>query len=191
MRRAACSFRSMTPRLKLWSPTLQRAGHRKRRDPDFCRVSLILRMSAARKKSCKRALPALWITLSSDVCPEIREYERISTTCANAYVQPVMAGYLNRLEARLHAMGIVCPAFLMTSRAARYARLQWALPSPCGSSNPVPPAALSSRAPSRKAAGRTRNSSFDMGGTTAKICFIDDYEPEISRSFDSAACTAL
>ena len=52
-------------------------------------------------------LPDLWITLSSDVCPEIREYERISTTCANAYVQPVMAGYLNRLETRLHAMGIV------------------------------------------------------------------------------------
>src|SRR4051794_15575294 len=66
----------------------------------------------------KRALPDLWITLSSDVCPEIREYERISTTCANAYVQPVMAGYLNRLETRLHAMGIVCPAFLMTSGGA-------------------------------------------------------------------------
>ena len=53
-----------------------------------------------------RAMPELWVTLSSDVCPEIREYERISTTCANAYVQPVMAGYLNRLNERLRDMGI-------------------------------------------------------------------------------------
>ncbi|MCH8113012.1 MAG: hydantoinase/oxoprolinase family protein, partial [Proteobacteria bacterium] len=44
------------------------------------------------------ALPDCWISVSSEVCPEIREYERLSTTCANAYVQPLMAGYLGRLD---------------------------------------------------------------------------------------------
>ncbi len=61
------------------------------------------------------ALPGLSITLSADVCPEIREYERTSTTCANAYVQPLMAGYLARLKSQLGAAGFACPLYLMTS----------------------------------------------------------------------------
>jgi len=60
-------------------------------------------------------LPELWITLSSEVCPEIREYERTSTACANAYVQPLMASYLADLDARLRAEGAQCPLFMMTS----------------------------------------------------------------------------
>ena len=60
-------------------------------------------------------LPRLPVSLASDVCPEIREYERTSTTVANAYVLPVMAGYLERLGQGLKRLGVRCPFYLMTS----------------------------------------------------------------------------
>jgi len=131
----------------------------------------------------KRALPDLWITLSCDVCPEIREYERISTTCANAYVQPVMAGYLNRLEAQLKALGVTCPVFLMTSGGALCTLAMGAAePVRLVESGPAGGAILARNI--AESVGAHRALSFDMGGTTAKICFIDDYEPELSRSFE-------
>lgn len=131
----------------------------------------------------KSAMPDLWITLSSDVCPEIREYERISTACANAYVQPVMAGYLNRLDARLKAMGVHCPLFLMTSGGALATMAMGAAePVRLVESGPAGGAILARNIAESCGAGRVL--SFDMGGTTAKICFIDDYEPELSRSFE-------
>ena len=61
------------------------------------------------------AMPGVPISLSSDVSPEMREWERFSTTAANAYVQPLIAGYLRRLEAGLVAMGLAAPLFLMLS----------------------------------------------------------------------------
>ncbi|MGZ0190547.1 MAG: hydantoinase/oxoprolinase N-terminal domain-containing protein, partial [Alphaproteobacteria bacterium] len=61
------------------------------------------------------ALPDVSITLSHKVCPEIREYERTSTALANAYVQPLMAGYLDRLATGLKDKGVDCPLLLMTS----------------------------------------------------------------------------
>ncbi len=131
----------------------------------------------------KEALPDLWITLSSEVCPEIREYERISTTCANAYVQPVMAGYLHRLQQRLSAMSIGCPVFLMTSGGA-LATLAMGAEEPVRlvESGPAGGAILARSI--AQSCGAERALSFDMGGTTAKICFIDHYEPELSRSFE-------
>ena len=60
-------------------------------------------------------LPGVRICLSSDVCPEMREYERFSTTCANAYVQPLMAGYLDRLRNLLIHEGLYSPLYLMMS----------------------------------------------------------------------------
>ncbi|MDH5557352.1 MAG: hydantoinase/oxoprolinase family protein, partial [Alphaproteobacteria bacterium] len=60
-------------------------------------------------------LPGLSITLSSEVCPEIREYERQSTACANAYVQPLMARYLEDVRTRLSKAGFGCPCLMMTS----------------------------------------------------------------------------
>ena len=62
-----------------------------------------------------RARPDISITLASEVCPEIREFERLSTACANAYVQPLMARYLERLAAELKQRGFACPFLLMTS----------------------------------------------------------------------------
>ena len=60
-------------------------------------------------------LPEATVCLSSEVCPEIREYERFSTTCANAYVRPLMSGYLLRLQEDLRARGMTCPFYLMMS----------------------------------------------------------------------------
>src|SRR5207237_7253168 len=60
-------------------------------------------------------LPGVAVTLSSDVSPEMREYERFSTACANAYVQPLIGRYLGNLETLLQQEGFACPLFLMLS----------------------------------------------------------------------------
>ena len=62
-----------------------------------------------------KRLPDVAVTLSSDVSPEMREYERFSTACANAYLQPLMGRYLGRLESELQRAGFRCPMLLMTS----------------------------------------------------------------------------
>ena len=128
-------------------------------------------------------MPGLSVTLSSDVCPEIREYERLSTACANAYVKPLMARYLHSLQAQLQGLGIACPVLLMTSggglttldTAARF-------PIRLVESGPAGGAILAARVAAE--GGYRRVLSFDMGGTTAKICLIDDAEPLLSRSFE-------
>jgi len=130
-----------------------------------------------------RALPELSITLSSEACPEIREYERLSTACANAYVQPIMARYVRSLDVRLKDAGFACPLLLMTSggglttveTAARH-------PIRLVESGPAGGAILASRIAS--AQGLQQVLSFDMGGTTAKICLIDDGKPQSSRTFE-------
>ncbi|MEM1436619.1 MAG: hydantoinase/oxoprolinase family protein [Pseudomonadota bacterium] len=130
-----------------------------------------------------RVWPSLAVTLSSEVCPEIREYERFSTTCANAYVLPLMADYLEALEAALRQRGFQCPLLLMTSgggltdlaTAQRY-------PIRLVESGPAGGAMLAADL-SRRAQGQ-RLLSFDMGGTTAKLCLINDGEPVTSRSFE-------
>lgn len=127
--------------------------------------------------------PHLWVSLSSDVCPEIREYERLSTTCANAYVQPQVAGYLQRLQERVQALGLKGPLFLMTSGGAiTSVETGIAQPVRLVESGPAGGAVLARRVAEQ--GGITRALSFDMGGTTAKICFIDDFQPQVTRSFE-------
>ncbi len=133
----------------------------------------------------KALMPELWITLSSEVSPEIREYERWSTACANAYVQPVMAGYLGRLRASLESRGFVCPVFLITSAGGLCTiETAEAYPIKLVESGPAGGAILASRLAQQ--CGVDRVLSFDMGGTTAKICLIDDGEPQYARSFEVA-----
>jgi len=129
------------------------------------------------------ALPQLSITLSSEVSPEIREYERLSTACANAYVQPMMAGYLARLDAGLKEAGFGCPLLLMTSGGG-LATVETArrFPIRLVESGPAGGAILASGV--ARACGLDRVLSFDMGGTTAKICLIDDGRPQTARSFE-------
>lgn len=130
-------------------------------------------------------LPDTGITLSSDVCPEIREYERLSTTCANAYVQPLMARYLTELDQQLRQLGLNCPFLLMTSGGG-LCTLETAVRFPIRlvESGPAGGAILASRI--AKECSLEQVLSFDMGGTTAKICLIDDYQPLTSRSFEVA-----
>ncbi|MDH3682979.1 MAG: hydantoinase/oxoprolinase family protein, partial [Acidimicrobiia bacterium] len=76
-------------------------------------------------------LPDVSVTLSSEVCPEIREYERLSTACANAYIQPLMAAYLTDLDDRLGKLGISAPLLLMLSNGG-LCTLETAIRSPVG-----------------------------------------------------------
>ncbi len=131
----------------------------------------------------RAALPALWLTLSSEVCPEIREYERFTTAAANAYVQPRIAGYLEQLERGLAAAGLACPLFLMTSggglMTVAHARRE---PIRLIESGPAGGAILAARIAAE--CDLKRVLSFDMGGTTAKICLIDDFKPDTARHFE-------
>ena len=128
-------------------------------------------------------LPEIWITLSSEVCPEIREYERTSTACANAYVQPLMASYLADLDERLRAEGAQCPLFMMTSGGG-LTTVETARRHPIRlvESGPAGGAILAGRIALE--CGLDKVLSYDMGGTTAKICLIDEGRPQTSRTFE-------
>ncbi|GFN26129.1 hypothetical protein ADE_18270 [Achromobacter denitrificans] len=127
--------------------------------------------------------PGLWISLSSDVCAEIREYPRLSTVSANAYVQPQVSGYLRRFNDAARERGLREEPFLMTSGGS-IATLQTGIEEPVRlvESGPAGGAILAQQIAQQTGAARAL--SFDMGGTTAKICYIDDYEPQVSRSFE-------
>lgn len=129
--------------------------------------------------------PDLHVTLSSEVCPEVREYERLTTASANAYVQPLMARYLSRLKDELDARGFACPVFLMTSGGG-LTTLDTAIRFPIRlvESGPAGGAILATGIAAE--CGANSALSFDMGGTTAKICLIEDYRPESGRSFEVA-----
>ena len=133
----------------------------------------------------REALPGLAITLSSEVAPEMREYERFSTACANAYVQPVMARYLRNLESGLRDAGFRCPLFVMLSGGG-VADIGTAIRFPIRlvESGPVGGAVFASHVARQCALDRVL--SFDMGGTTAKICLIDDAQPQTTRAFEVA-----
>ena len=129
--------------------------------------------------------PGLSVTLASDVCPEVREYERLSTACANAYVRPLMARYLTGLAASLQGAGLACPFLLMTSGGG-LTTLDTAVAAPIRlvESGPAGGAILASHLARELALGDVL--SFDMGGTTAKLCVIDGGEPLHSRTFEVA-----
>jgi N-methylhydantoinase A len=130
-----------------------------------------------------RALPDVPISLSSEVSPELRELDRVSTTVANAYVKPRIAGYLRDFANSLQDAGFDCPVLVMTSSggmidldtAARF-------PIRLVESGPSGGALLACRIAAD--AGIRRVVSFDMGGTTAKFCMIDDATPARARIFE-------
>lgn len=131
------------------------------------------------------ALPGLSISLSGEVSPEIREYDRFSTTCANAYVQPVVARYLGQLQTRLRESGFTCPVFAFLSNggltdlatASRF-------PVRLIESGPAGGAILAAHV--ARQCGLDRVVSYDMGGTTAKLCLLDGARPRTAREFEVA-----
>lgn len=130
-------------------------------------------------------LPGVAISLSCEVCPEIREYERTSTTIANAYVLPRMAGYLGQLEADLKREGIAAPLLLMMSsggittvETARRYPVRLVESGPAGGA--ILARTVAAENDARKAVA------FDMGGTTAKLTLLDDLDLQRSRQFEVA-----
>ena len=129
------------------------------------------------------ALPGVPLSLSSQVCPEIREYERATTTVANAYVRPLMEQYLLRMQDRLVQAGFHGKLMLMSSSGGLTSiELACLFPIRLVESGPAGGVIFASRVAEQQ--GQTRAIALDMGGTTAKICLITDGQVEMSRSFE-------
>jgi N-methylhydantoinase A len=130
-------------------------------------------------------LPDISVSISSEVSPQMREYERFNTVVANAYIKPLMASYLGRLEDRLKAEGVTCRIFLMHSGGGIISIQNAAdFPVRLVESGPAGGAVFAAHIAARY--GIDKVLSFDMGGTTAKICLIKNQTPKTSRVFEVA-----
>lgn len=130
-------------------------------------------------------LPDTMISLSSEVSPQMREYERFNTVVANAYIKPLMKSYLSRLADRLKNEGVDCDIFLMHSGGGIISIESAAeFPVRLVESGPAGGAVFAAHIAARY--GIEKVLSFDMGGTTAKICLIKNQTPKTSRVFEVA-----
>ncbi len=130
-------------------------------------------------------LPEVMVSLSSEVSPQMREYERFNTTAANAYIKPLMKSYLGRLKGRLAEEGTTCPIFLMHSGGGIISLESAAdFPVRLVESGPAGGAVFAATLAARY--GLDKVLSFDMGGTTAKICLIKNHTPKTARVFEVA-----
>ena len=130
-------------------------------------------------------LPDVAVSISSEVSPQMREYERFNTVVANAYIKPLMASYLGRLEDRLNDEGVFCRIFLMHSGGGIISVQNAAdFPVRLVESGPAGGAVFAAHIAARY--GLDKVLSFDMGGTTAKICLIKNQTPKTSRVFEVA-----
>lgn len=138
------------------------------------------------KEVLGQRIPGVSISLSSECIPEIREYERMSTTVINAYTQPVTKNYLNRIQNSLHELGYKRDSFFVMLSSGGITTREVAEKFPCriAESGPAAGAILSSFYGERKK--RNKILSFDMGGTTAKICLIEDGKPSVTTDFEVA-----
>ncbi|MFN8473016.1 MAG: hydantoinase/oxoprolinase family protein [Anaerolineae bacterium] len=133
----------------------------------------------------RAAWPEIPVSLSSDVAPEIREYERTSTTVANAYVQPVMRDYLDQIQDGLSDIGFRGAFYPMLSSGGT-ASVQTASAIPVQLVESGPAAGAMAAAYFGELSGRKELISFDMGGTTAKIALIQEGRPGIAPSLEVA-----
>ncbi len=131
------------------------------------------------------ALPGAAVSISCEVAPQMRELERFNTVCANAYVQPVMASYLRRLRDGLRRLGASCPVLMIHSGGGLMSLESAAeLPVRLVESGPAGGAIFAADIAARF--GIDRVLSYDMGGTTAKICLIEDGTPRTAKTFEVA-----
>ena len=131
------------------------------------------------------AHPNLFISASHDVSPEIREYERGSTTSANAYVKPLAQRYLDNLVAEAGNLGVKAPFFMMLSNGG-LTHIEEAKSRPVLLLESGPAAGALVAAHFGGAAGEKNILAFDMGGTTAKLAMVEDGRPHVSYSFEAA-----
>ena len=130
-------------------------------------------------------LPDVAVSISSEVSPQMREFERFNTVCANAYVQPLMASYLRELDGQLQASGARCPVYLIHSGGGLMS-VDSAVRFPVRliESGPAGGAIFAADIAARH--GLDSVLSYDMGGTTAKICLIEDHAPSTAKTFEVA-----
>ncbi|MCG8544519.1 MAG: hydantoinase/oxoprolinase family protein [Alphaproteobacteria bacterium] len=133
----------------------------------------------------ERDHPGLSVSLSCDVAPEIREYERSSTTVANAYVRPLAERYLDGLAQQIRHLGIPGPFFLMLSNGG-LTHVEEAKRTPVRLLESGPAAGALAGAYFGAHSETSEVLAFDMGGTTAKLSLIDGGEPSIAYSFEAA-----
>ncbi len=130
-------------------------------------------------------MPTVAISLSSEVSPQMREYERFNTVVANAYIKPMMKSYLDRLDGQLRIEGIEGSIFLMHSGGGLISLESAAdFPVRLVESGPAGGAVFAANIAAQY--GLDKVLSFDMGGTTAKICLIKNQTPKTSRVFEVA-----
>jgi N-methylhydantoinase A len=129
--------------------------------------------------------PKIAVTTSHEVAPEIREYERASTTVANAYMKPLAHRYLALMAKRLDGLGIPAPLLLMLSSGG-LTHVAEAQRTPVQMLESGPAAGALAGAFFGRADGNGRLLAFDMGGTTAKLSLVDDGEPLTAYSFEAA-----
>jgi N-methylhydantoinase A len=129
--------------------------------------------------------PGLAVSLSSDVLPQIKEYERTSATAINAYVQPIVARYLGELSRGLAERGCSAPVLVMTSTGGVVSHATAErLPILLVESGPAAGAIFAARL--SELAGSRNVVAFDMGGTTAKVCVVEESRPQIRTDHEVA-----
>lgn len=131
------------------------------------------------------AHPGLAVSTSSDVAPEIREYERTSTTLANAYIKPLAAAYLEGIAGGLASRGIEAPLLLMISNGG-LTNIDEAKRVPVHMLESGPAAGALAAAWFGQEDGGGNVLAFDMGGTTAKLSVVDEGRPLVAYSFEAA-----
>lgn len=133
----------------------------------------------------RTAIPGVEITISSEISPKIREFERTSTTVANAYVQPIVKNYLTSLQRSLQNLGVNPNLFVMQSSGGL-------VPPELASVYPIrivesgPAAGVLMCANIGRAEKCDHVLTFDMGGTTAKLGAVDNGEPAVTATFEIA-----
>ncbi|MBM9461979.1 hydantoinase/oxoprolinase family protein [Aeromicrobium sp. YIM 150415] len=131
-----------------------------------------------------KKFPDLPVTLSAEVAPVMREYERGNTACMNAYVQPLMAGYLDRLRVELDAMSIAAPLRIMLSGGG-ITTLDEAKAHPVRLLESGPAAGAIAASAVARSVAADRVISFDMGGTTAKMAIVHHGRPRVTHDFEA------
>ncbi|RDV02041.1 hydantoinase/oxoprolinase family protein [Undibacter mobilis] len=133
----------------------------------------------------KAALPGMFVSLSSDLAREIKEYERTSTVAANAYVKPLVSNYLNELNARIAAIKENVPLRVMVSSGG-FSSAEAGAESPILLLESGPAAGVMSALNTARQNDVQQVLAFDMGGTTAKACVAVGGEAPIAHSFECA-----
>ncbi|MCF3642640.1 hydantoinase/oxoprolinase family protein [Rhizobium sp. TRM95111] len=140
---------------------------------------------AAVRDAILKRLPHVSVSISSEVSPQMREFERFNTVCANAYVKPAIKSYLGRLVVSLKEIGVRCPVFMIHSGGG-IVSVESASEFPVRLVESGPAGGAIFAADIARRHGLDTVLSFDMGGTTAKICLIEGQVPKTAKTFEVA-----